>query len=181
MFKQTVLCSTLILSAMPFSVMAKGQTVINQTIAQDTAITAAITAAYAKSTIMKNHFIVVKTVDQHVALTGHVQTSAQYEQAVLVAESTKGVKDVDVSNLVIKNSTTPVADTYTTAKVKGVYLKEKLFGNKQIQYWPIKVETKDSIVYLTGKVSTQTQRANLIKLARSVNGVVGVEAAIAVE
>ena len=179
MIKQTILCGVLAFTSITsISSFATGHNLIVKKAVSDAGITATIKALYAKSAVVKMHDISVATNNKVVSLKGEVATDTQYERAIALAESIEGVKAVNADRLTVKESKAPLADTYLTAKVKGRFLKEKLFGSKTIAYWPVKVQTKDSIVYLTGKVNTASQRTNLIRLAQSVEGVQKVDSAI---
>ena len=101
-------------------------------------------------------------------------------RAITLAESVDGVRAVNADNLKVKSSSAPLTDAYTTAKVKGAFLKTKLFGSQDIEYWPVKVETKDRVVYLSGSVDTPSERTNLINLTQKVRGVKLVNSSITV-
>src|SRR5205814_1784718 len=110
------------------------------------------------------------------ALTGTVNSPAEASKAIELAQETADVKNVDYSKLNIKEMATtasaqPFADTAITAKVKGSFIKEKLFGDKDIVAMGISVETKNGVVHLTGKVENQQQATNAVKVAKSITGV----------
>lgn len=71
----------------------------------------------------------------------------------------------------VTSSTQMIADTAITAKVKSAFIHEKVFGDKDIALLAVKVVTINGIVYLTGKVSTETQAHNAIKIAQATSGV----------
>ncbi|TAK78510.1 MAG: BON domain-containing protein, partial [Gammaproteobacteria bacterium] len=83
--------------------------------------------------------------------------------------------DVDASNLKIKESHQPFTDMLITAKIKGLFIKEKVFGDRDIAALNLSVETKNGVVYLTGIVDNQEQLQNALRLIRSVKGVKKVE------
>lgn len=147
----------------------------------DTAITAKVKMLYAKSPEVKGSNISVTTVNHTVLLSGKVHTDEEYDRAVSLASSVSGVNEVDASKLAVTASKSPVSDTYITAKVKGALLKEKLFGDKDVEYWPVKVETKNGIVYLTGKVDTTIQKDNAAAIIKRVKGVKRVESTVTVK
>jgi len=184
MYKRTLLCSALALATfapLTVNIAHAASSVSIEQAATDTMITAKIKALYAKSSLIKASTIHVTTTNQTVALSGKVKTNSQYERAITLADSVDNVKAIDAANLKVKASKAPLTDSYTTAKVKSVFLKEKLFGTKNIEYWPVNVETKDSVVYLTGKVDTNAQRTNLVQLAKAVTGVKSVNSSITVK
>lgn len=76
---------------------------------------------------------------------------------------------------IVKQSEHSVEDTAITAKVKGIYMREKLFSEKDISMTGVSVETTNGVVYLTGSVKTQAEVNNAIKLAKSIQGVKKVE------
>jgi len=63
------------------------------------------------------------------------------------------------------------SDTAITAKIKGLYISEKVFGDKDISVLGVSVETKNSVVYLKGHVTSEDQANNAVKIAKAVKGV----------
>lgn len=179
MFKKTILCATLAFLATQTSVSYATSDVAKKI--DDTAITAKVKVLYAKTPLIKTTDISVTTVNNTVFLTGQVATDQEYEKAISLAKSVKEVNDVDAAKLQVSSSQTPIHDTYITAKVKGALLKERLFGDKEVEYWPVKVETKNSVVYLTGKVDNQAQKNNVVKVVKRVKGVKSVNSTLTVK
>ncbi len=83
-------------------------------------------------------------------------------------------------NLIIKNSTAPLNDTFLTARVKGAYLKAKVSGSK-ISYINTHIETKDSVVYLSGTLDNAKQISNAIFIAKNINGVKEVKSSLKIK
>ncbi|MBA3536467.1 MAG: BON domain-containing protein [Tatlockia sp.] len=182
MFTRLILCGTLALvSVNSLPVYAGKNTPIVRQSLKDSNITATIEGLYSKSPVLRRQPITVITIEQQVVLAGTLDSRQQYERAVTLASSVLGVDVINTDNLVVKSSKEPLKDSYLTAKVKGMFLKEKLFGSKDIELWPIAVETKDATVHLTGQVRTELQRTNLIKLAQAVQGVKKVDSNINVK
>lgn len=77
----------------------------------------------------------------------------------------------DAVNETVANVSLLASDTAITTKIKGLYASEKVFGDKDISVFGVTVETKNSIVYLTGRVTSEDQANNAIKIAKSVKGV----------
>lgn len=143
----------------------------------DATITAKIKAKYLQSQILSVFDIGVTTNNGKVKLTGLLDSDTQYERAVVLAENTEGVKDVNSDNLKIKSSQQPVSDTLITAKIKGILLKDKFVSDEtEVTPWSIHVETKNSVVYLTGTVDTSQQKDQIIKQVKLVDGVKSVKA-----
>ncbi len=113
----------------------------------------------------------VETNNGVVTLSGNVKTDAEASKAVEIAESTTGVKDVNTSQLTVQESTQPFSDAVITAKVKGKFVQEKLFGDKPVAVTDITVETKEGVVYLSGTVDNRALAKNAVRIAKSVEGV----------
>ncbi|MGQ3888719.1 BON domain-containing protein [Legionella sp. CNM-1927-20] len=156
------------------------QTVNTQSAVNDTAIIDQVKALYQKSPLLKGKNINITATNQQVILRGQVDTDMEYERAISLAESVQGVNDVNADHLLVKDSKSPLADTFITAKVKGTLMKEKLFGEKDIEYWPVSVETKNGVVYLAGNVDTNEQRTNIENLVKRVSGVKSVKSSLTV-
>ena len=105
-----------------------------------------------------------------VSLVGELPSDTDYDQVITLVESTKGVADVNVDKLTVKDSSSPMYDTYVTAKVKGYLIQSDLMG-KDIPSWTVKVETKDGQVFLSGNIATQQEKDNVLKAVKSVKGV----------
>jgi len=106
-----------------------------------------------------------------VSLAGTVDTDQQASALVEIAQFTPGVVDVDTDHLSVKKSEQPFTDTVITAKIKGLFLRDKLFTEADIAALSVKVETKNGVVHLSGTASSDTQVQNAIHVARSVKGV----------
>ncbi|WP_131783332.1 BON domain-containing protein [Legionella gresilensis] len=155
-------------------------TVNTQSAVNDTAMADQVKALYQKSPLLKDKNIKITATNHRVILSGKVDTDMEYERAISLAESVQGINDVNADNLLVKDSKSPLADTFITAKVKGSLMKEKLFGDKDIEYWPVSVETKNGVVYLAGNVDTNEQRTNIENLVKKVSGVKSVKSSLTV-
>lgn len=124
-----------------------------------------------KSLAGANVNVNIESRKQVIILTGIVNSDSQADTMIKLAESTPGVQDVDTSHLQIKESRQPLKDTAITAKVKGKLIREKLFGDDDVTPMTVHVETKNGVVYLTGKAETKQQIENAVKIARSVKNV----------
>lgn len=147
----------------------------------DQVITQTVQQEIAADEIVKNLSVTVSTKDGVVKLKGHVNTDNEVDKLIEIASSVNGVDDVDATNLVIKKSHQPLTDTTITAKVKGTFIREKLFGDVKVTPMSIHVETKDGVVYLTGTADTRQQADNAVKLATAVKGVKSVNSKITVK
>lgn len=174
--------STVAMADTQQKVMDKAHSIVEQgkkTI-DDSMVTANIKKNFADNELLNPFKIHVKTIDGKVTLRGEVKTDMQYEEAITIAESTDGAKQVEASQLKVKDSHSALSDIYITAKVKGRLLKEKVMGDQDIAYWPVSIETKDAVVYLSGEVDSEAQKENIEKIVQALDGVKSVKNAIKV-
>jgi len=108
-------------------------------------------------------------------LSGNVNSDTEASTLVELAQSIVGVREVDASNLNIKESQQPFEDMLTTAKIKGLLIREDIFGTKDIASVNLSVETNNGVVYLSGTVDNKQQIDNAIKLIKGIAGVKKVE------
>lgn len=146
----------------------------------DTDITLAVQQKISSNVITENSGITVTTNSGVVSLSGDVMTENEASTAIESANSVDGVTDVNTDKLMIKNSSQPYQDAFITAKVKGLFIREKLFGDKPISAMSIDVETKNGIVYLTGTADTKEQEATAISLSKGVSGVTDVKSKVVI-
>jgi hyperosmotically inducible periplasmic protein len=149
-------------------------------IIEDSIITTNIKTQLMAKEMLSALNISVETHSGIVFLKGSVSSSAQADTAIEIASSVEGVVDVNTSQLSIEDSPQPLVDSFITAKIKGLYLREKLLGETNVPIIGIHVETKDGIVYLTGKVDKRSYANDAEKLAKSVQGVKEVKSNIAI-
>jgi hyperosmotically inducible protein len=142
--------------------------------ANDSVINAAVMGKISADKTLANTNINAKTIDGTVNLSGSVHSDTQAYTATELAQSVNGVVDVDTNNLAIDGSEHPLSDAFITAKIKGLYLQQKVFGDADIAAMSISVETNDGKVSLSGTADTAAQIDNAIRLAKSVKGVASV-------
>lgn len=126
----------------------------------------------------------VDTVRGHVRLTGTADSEAARTMATKLTANTRGVVAVDnqlvvtapkatvidKSKAATKEAGDDVADGWISTKVKST-----LLYSSNVDGSDIKVDTKNGVVTLSGKVDTGAERALAIELARNVRGVKSVE------
>jgi len=142
------------------------ETVKAQTPEDDAAITNTVKKLINQSKTLSKLNVNVSTTKGVVMLNGTVDSETQASSLVEHAESVIGVSDVDTSKLTVKDSQHPLTDTYITAKIKGLFIREKLFGEKDIAAINTSVETKDGVVYLSGMVDNKQQINNAIEIIK---------------
>lgn len=147
----------------------------------DTAITAKVKAGIAAEPNLSVFKVGVETNNGVVMLSGKVDSAAQASDLVSVAQSVDGVKDVNTSQLTIKNSPNLLDDAVITAKVKGKFIQEKLFKDKKVAVITVSVETTNGVVHLSGTVDNQAEANNAVTIAKSVKGVKSVKSTIKVQ
>lgn len=147
----------------------------------DAQIVAQIHAKMAADKVVAHSNVMATSQNGVVKLVGDVPTDTEASRVVEIANSTPGVKSTDESQLTVKKSQHPMSDMMITAKVKGSFVREKLFGDHDVSPMSIKVETKNGVVYLTGTTDTQEKVNNAIKIAEAVSGVKRVESKVEVK
>jgi len=167
LFKKAI---PLMLAFLTFQVFATTSTVTDYS-AQDKTIVSSIEKQIARNPEISSVHVALNSLRGKVVLIGTVDTEAQASDLVEIAQSTPGVTDVITTNLKVKDSNQPLADTIITAKVKGLFLRDKLFTNKDISVTSVKVETKNGVVHLTGTADSATEVKNAVKAAKTVKGV----------
>lgn len=147
----------------------------------DAAITDEIKTKLSQNETLAPFNIDVITKDGIVNLKGVVDTDPNAGTIIEIAQATEGVSDVYANNLKIKSRKHPFQDTLITAKVKGTFLRDKLFTDKDIETLGIHVKTTNGVVYLTGKTNDQAEIDNAISIARSIKGVKSVQSKLKVK
>ena len=173
MQKLTALMATMLMVFFSFSALA-------ETGVTDAGITAAIKSKIELDKTLSNTRVNVSTNNGVVVLSGTVKTDSEASALIEIAQSVPGVIDIDTSRLKIAGSKQPFTDTAITAKVKGLFIREKLFGDKDISAMTIGVETNNGMVTLTGTADSQEEIENAINLAKSIKGVKRVESRVTV-
>lgn len=150
----------------------------------DTAITTKVKAKFATDERLKNSEVSVTTNNGVVTLTGSASSSTAKEAAETLASNVSGVRSVNnqlaapsaASELGSKarhatqKTASAVEDTAITAE-----LKTKFAADGKTRGSDISVTTNNSIVALSGSVSSQAQRTHVIYVARHTKGVTQVD------
>lgn len=156
----------------------------------DVGLTTKVKTKLAADDTVKAYKIDVDTKDAVVTLTGSVESEAAHTQAVHLARTTEGVKDV-VDNLrtepasaatsgteppMVKEPLPPPLEPGLPGAIAGdaaitSAVKAKLLIDKDVAGLRIDVDTKDSVVTLTGKVKSDVEKAEALRVARGTDGV----------
>ena len=176
-FVKFITTSTLILGLSFFNITGYAADVHDAPqVVNDAVITTTIKMKYAKDPLVSAFDIHVKTNHGVAKLSGLVDTNTQYERAIILAENTQGVNNINATNLKVKSSDQPLADTAITAKIKGLLIKNQIINDENnANPWLIHVETKNGVVFISGKAENQHQIEQIIKTAKLVDGVKSVK------
>ncbi|WED42566.1 BON domain-containing protein [Legionella cardiaca] len=137
----------------------------------DSVITTKITAKFTKNRNLNPLKIYVSTKDGTVTLKGHVKDRQAFVDALRLAKMTKGVKEVDADELIIKQVNTAFTDAYITAKVEAAVLKAKVFDDESIPLVGINATTSNGTVTLSGNLKKEKAISAIIKRVTAIRGV----------
>lgn len=141
----------------------------------DGVITTKILGKYVQDPNLSPLKIGVSTSNGMVVISGSVNTDEDFKQAIMLAQSVDGVKNVNAEQLKIMSGSDPVTDMLITAQVKGILLRENTFNNIDVKFWTVNVNTQDGIVTLSGTVENDVQKSNIENIAAKVSGVKGIK------
>lgn len=140
--------------------------IVAQTPEDDAAIIKTLQRLIKSSPTIAKFDIKVNSKAGVVTLMGVVDSDTQADRLIAHAESIIGVSDVDASGLKVKDGKQPFADMIITAKIKGLLVREDLFGEKDVASINTSIETKDGTVYLSGHVDNKAQIDNAIEIIK---------------
>ncbi|ASQ44780.1 BON domain-containing protein [Legionella clemsonensis] len=112
----------------------------------------------------------IKVTNGIVYLSGQLPSDTDYENVVTLVESTRGIGNVNVDNLTVKDSKAPLQDSWITAKVKAALIQADIMG-KDLPSWTVGVETKNGQVFLSGQVASAQEKQAILNVVKSVKGV----------
>lgn len=145
----------------------------------DAALLTSVKSALASDPITESGEINVDVHRGIVKLSGFVDSSKEQAQAVQVARTVDGVKEV-LNDIAVKtgNSSTGevIDDSLLTAKVKTA-----LITSPDTKAHQINVETKAGVVQMSGFVDSAAAKAAATTVARSVSGVKDVKNELSVK
>jgi hyperosmotically inducible protein len=149
----------------------------------DSGITGKIESKLLTDTSVKASQISVETKDRVVTLTGNLDSEESKARALDLARNTEGVvRVVDLISVRTAegNGDAPeprrslgevIDDAGITAKVKA-----RLLDDPDVKGLRIDVDTREGVVFLTGKVGSQLEKERAIQLAKNTEGVHDVRA-----
>jgi hyperosmotically inducible periplasmic protein len=133
----------------------------------DSGITSVLQASLEASDKVKARQVEVQTRENTVYLTGVVDTEDARREAARLAWHTEGVEGV-VNDLTVGERTVGswVDDVMISSKVKS-----RLIANNEIKAGDIDVSSRQAVVTLIGRVSSESIKATAERLARATGGV----------
>ena len=147
-------------------------------------ITTKIQAQYFADADVKGRNIDVTTApDGTVTLSGHVENDAERQEAIKIARTTEGVRDVKSQlTLSTESAARPEADAKAPAANRPdtdtlddswitVKVESKYFLDGDVKGRNIDVTTANGIVTLSGEVESAAERRQAVALAKSTDGV----------
>jgi len=156
--------------------------VVSCTQTTDAGITGAIKTKLAADNRVRASEINVDTAIGVVTLTGNVDGQEAKDRALQLARETSGVREVkDMISVRVGSATGDAPDPDRTLGVRiddaGITrrVKERLLDDPVVKGLQIDVDTRDGVVFLTGSVPSEIERKQAIQLAKTTEGVKGVE------
>jgi osmotically-inducible protein OsmY len=150
----------------------------------DSWITTKIQAQYFADADVKARYINVSTRNGRVTLSGRVENENSKQQAVQIALSTDGVRDIE-DHLTVGALPQSSMATRTPEKMDSAWITTKIqakyFADPQVNGRDINVSTSNGIVNLTGRVNTAAEKQQAVSIARNTEGVTQVEDRLALE
>jgi hyperosmotically inducible protein len=174
-------CGAALLVSVTLPVFAASSNTVGAAL-DDTVITGKVKSSLAMNTVTHAENITVETNNGVVLLKGVAQSDTEALKAVEIAESTDGVKNVDATQLRVAHSDQPLGDSFITAKVKGLFIKNNLTPDSQkVPVTTVSVETQRGVVFLSGTVENKAQIEKLTTLAKSIDGVTAVKSTLTIK
>lgn len=145
---------------------------------KDGLITSTIQSKYFASAEVKGYRIDVDTAAGVVSLKGKVETDNERQQAVQIARGVEGVTRVD-DQLTVESGARPNtarADAEGGAAWITTKIQSQFYLVPELKPWNIDIDTStDGVVTLSGSVDSAGDRGEVVRIARSTEGVTRVE------
>ena len=151
--------------------------------ATDATITGTVKTRLAADSRVRASDINVDTTNGVVTLTGNVDGQEAKDAALQLARSTTGVSDV--KDMISVRSGTASGEAPDPKRTLGeriddagitMRVKSRLLNDPLVKGLQIDVDTRDSVVFLTGSVGSEAERKQAIEIAKTTEGVTNVEA-----
>ena len=151
--------------------------------ATDATITGMIKTRLAADGRVKASEINVDTTNGVVTLTGNVDGQEARDAAIKLARDTSGVSEV--KDMISVRSGAASGEAPDPGRTLGervddagitVRVKARLLDDPLVKGLKIDVDTRDTVVFLTGSVGSEAERKQAIEIARTTEGVTNVQA-----
>jgi hyperosmotically inducible protein len=146
--------------------------------ASDQVIEAKVKGKLAADADIKAAEITVTAKDQVVTLRGNIDSETAKEKALQLARETSGVTTV-IDEIAVRTAETE-GDAPDSGRSIGekmddagitMAVKSKLLDDPDVKGLKIDVDTREGVVYLTGTVRSETEKAKAVQLAKETKGV----------
>jgi osmotically-inducible protein OsmY len=163
--------------------LAAGLCLVTSCALTDTGITTDVKAKFMADDVVKSSQIEVSTKNGVVTLTGNVDNEAAKHKAIELAKATTGVKNV-VDMISAREASgkgdapdpgRSIGEVVTDAGIT-MSVKSQLLDDPLVKGLKIDVDTRESVVFLTGTVGSDAERQKAIQLAKDTKGVTDVKA-----
>lgn len=154
---------------------------------KDATLTAELKTRFAADSTVRAGDITVETNHGVVTLTGNIDRQEEKDRAIQIARETRGV--VDVVDMIAVRTSEMTGDAPSPPRTLGERIddatitadvKARLLEDPQVKGLSIDVDTRDGVVYLTGKVASSTERDRAVSLARDTKHVKEVQSNLVV-
>lgn len=140
----------------------------------DQTITTLVVQKLTSDPILKQYAFRVNTQNGRVMLSAELTTDEQYANAVMLVGSVKDVISVDASQVTISHTRGQQEDVALSARIKANLMQSGVFAGDHIA-WPIRIELEEGSVYVTGRVNSNEDKAKVIQIIQSTEGVLSVD------
>lgn len=154
----------------------------------DIGLTTKVKAKLAADEAVRAYEIDVKTQDGVTTLTGYVGSEEAKNHALELAKNTEGV--VRVVDMIAVKTSQESAEAPKPDLTLGQHLddatitmrvKSRLLESPTVEGLKIDVDTRDAVVFLTGRVRTEAEKEQAIRIAKEVEGVRDVRASLTIQ
>lgn len=146
--------------------------------ASDQVVEAKVKAKLAAASEVKASEITVTAKDHVVTLRGNIDSEAAKEKALRIARDTSGVTSV-IDEIAVRTAETEgnapdngrsIGEKLDDAGIT-MEVKSKLLDDPDVKGLKIDVDTREGVVYLTGTVRSENEKAKAVQLAKETKGV----------
>lgn len=172
--KITILASALTLPSLLFgevttTITNDGTNVTVSKTQPDADIVSQSNAALSKDQNLNAANINVTSQNGNVTLSGTVNNTTDYENAIAKASAVTGVNNVNADGLTVQNNTQSLKDSFLNGQIKGALIKNNFVnadGTGNISF-----TNSDGVIYLNGTVEHEEDKQKLVQDLIGISGV----------